>query len=241
MEHTVVVASSATRMQVTPVADDLRITHIVCTELEERDGVLTGRSKTGLLWGEAKAEAVRAFADAHGIDLEKSYGYANGPEDAAFLGTVGRPYALNPHPALRRTAEESGWPTLTLREPRSPALRAVLGTAGALAGVNAGLTTGVACGWLTGDRRLGLNAGIGLSADLALAFAGVKLAVVGEENLEKARPAVFVANHQSTLDVVVLAALLRRDAARTGVVGQRQRPETRERGVQFRHRSKPRA
>jgi len=209
--HTVVVASSATRWQIEPVARDLGITHVVCTELEERDGVLTGRSTTGMLWGEPKARAVRAFARTHGIDLERSYAYANGPEDIAFLGSVGRPYALNPHPTLRRAAAEFGWPVLTLREPRSPGLRAYLGTLAGLAGVNVGLATGVGYGLLTGDRRLGVNAGIGLSADLALALTGVKLDVVGAENLEKVRPAVFVANHQSTLDVVVLAALLRHD------------------------------
>ena len=211
MGHTVVVASSATCMQIAPVARDLGIAHIICTELEEKDGVLTGRSTTGLLWGEPKARAVRAFARAHGIDLEHSYGYANGPEDIAFLGSVGRPYALNPHPTLRRAAGEFGWPVLTLREPRSPGVRACLGTLGGLVGVNVGLATGVGYGLLTGDRRLGVNAGIGLAADLALALTGVRLDVVGAENLEKARPAVFLANHQSTLDVLVLGALLRHD------------------------------
>jgi putative phosphoserine phosphatase/1-acylglycerol-3-phosphate O-acyltransferase len=225
MGHTVVVASSATRMQIAPVARDLGIAHIVCTELEEKDGVLTGRSTTGMLWGEPKAGAVRAFARTHGIDLEGSYGYANGPEDVPFLGSVGRPYALNPDPPLRRVAEGLGWPVLTLREPRSPGFRAHLGTVGGLVGVNIGLITGAAYGWLTGDRRLGVNTGIGLAADLALAHAGVKLDVVGEENLDKGRPALFVANHQSTLDVVVLGALLRRDF--TAVVKQEARHDPR--------------
>ncbi|MBM2616415.1 HAD-IB family hydrolase [Actinoplanes sp. LDG1-06] len=211
MGHTVVVASSATRMQIAPIARDLGIEHIVCTELEAVSGVLTGRSLSGMLWGEAKAAAVRGFADAHEIDLASSYGYANGLEDAAFLETVGHPYAVNPHPGLLRTAGDRGWPVLTLREPRTPGLRACLGTLAGLFGVNVGLTTGLGCGWLTGDRRLGANAGIGLSADLALAFTGVRLHTIGGENLEKARPAVFVANHQSTLDVLVLAALLRHD------------------------------
>ncbi|WP_127509630.1 HAD-IB family hydrolase [Actinoplanes solisilvae] len=208
--HTLVIASSATRMQAEPVARDLGIPHIVCTELEEEDGVLTGRSPTGLLWGQAKADAVRAFARANRIDLRRSYGYADGPEDIAFLTAVGRPYPLNPQPALRRAAEDLGWPVLALREPRSPGLRSYVGTLGALIGANVGLTTGMTLGWLTGDHRLGVNAGTGLAADLGLAFAGVRLQVVGERNLET-RPAVFIANHQSTLDALVLGALLRHD------------------------------
>ncbi|KUL23474.1 HAD-IB family hydrolase [Actinoplanes awajinensis] len=209
--HTVAVASSATRLQIEPVARDLGIPHLVCTELEQRDGVLTGRSTTGLLWGERKARAVRGFARATGIDLRKSFGYANGLEDLAFLGSVGRPYPSNPDPVLRHAAEEHAWPVLTLREPRSPGLWAGLGTLSALAGVNAALTAGVVYGRLTGDRQGGINVGIGLSADLGLALAGVRLNVTGAENLDKVRPAVFVANHQSTLDAVVLGALLRHD------------------------------
>jgi putative phosphoserine phosphatase / 1-acylglycerol-3-phosphate O-acyltransferase len=209
--HTVVVASSATRVQIEPVARDLGIPHIVCTELEEEGGVLTGRSTTGMLWGERKAGAVRAFARAHRIDLGQSYGYANGPEDIAFLGSVGRPYALNPQPMLRRAAEEYDWPVLLLREPRSPGLRACLGTVGGLVGTNIGLAAGVAYGWLTGDRRRGINTGIELSTGMGLALAGVKVNVVGEDNLWKTRPAVFISNHQSTLDVLVLGALLRHD------------------------------
>jgi putative phosphoserine phosphatase/1-acylglycerol-3-phosphate O-acyltransferase len=206
-----VVASSATRMQVEPVARDLGITHLLCTEFETDDGVLTGRSTTGVVWGESKAAAVRAFARTHELDLRHSFGYANGWEDIAFLGSVGRPYAVNPHPVLRRAAGEYDWPVLTLREPPSPGPRAYLGTVAALLGVNAGLTAGVAYGLLTGDRRRGRNTGIALSTEAALALAGVRLRVVGAENLDKARPAVFIANHQSTLDVVVLGALLRHD------------------------------
>ena len=209
--HTVAVASSATRPQIEPVARDLGIRHVVCTELEEEGGILTGRSTTGMLWGGLKASAVRAFARAHGIDLTQSYGYANGQEDIAFLGSVGRPYALNPQPVLRRAAEEYGWPVVILREPRSPGPRAYLGTVGAVVGANIGFTAGAAYGLLTGDRRRGVNAGIELASDVGLTLAGVKLDVVGEANLWKARPAVFIANHQSSLDAPVLGALLRRD------------------------------
>ncbi|MEV4701778.1 HAD-IB family hydrolase [Actinoplanes sp. NPDC049316] len=208
--HTVVVASSATRVQIEPVARDLGIPHIVCTELEEEDGILTGRSTTGMLWGERKAGAARAFARTHGVDLTRSYGYANGSEDIAFLGSVGRPYASNPHPLLRKAADEYGWPVLMLREPKSAGLRAYAGTLGAVAGVNLSLAAGAAYGWLRGDRRGGANASIGLAARTGLALAGVHLDVIGEENLGT-RPAVFIANHQSTLDALVLGALLRRD------------------------------
>jgi putative phosphoserine phosphatase/1-acylglycerol-3-phosphate O-acyltransferase len=39
--------------------------------------------------GEGKARAVRALADEQGVDLERSFVYSNGDEDAPFLETVG--------------------------------------------------------------------------------------------------------------------------------------------------------
>ena len=44
-----------------------------------------------------------------------------------------------------------------------------------------------------------------------MGLAGVGMRVTGEEHLWSARPAVFVFNHQSSFDVIVIARLLRRD------------------------------
>ena len=52
---------------------------------------------------------------------------------------------------------------------------------------------------------------ITIEGDTALAMAGVKLNVIGEENVWKARPAIFIGNHQSSLDPVIMGSLLRRD------------------------------
>lgn len=211
MGHTVAVASSATRFQIEPIAKDLGIEHILCTELAAEDGVLTGELAGGMLWGEPKAKAVRAFARSHRVKLPQSHGYANGAEDVPFLSSVGRPHALNPHPGLRAVAKQQGWPILTLRDPGSGGLRSLLGTAAALTGFNVGLGVGAVLGLLNGDRRFGINTGIPLACDSALALGGVRLQVTGEENLWRSRPAIFVANHQSSLDPIVLGSLLRRD------------------------------
>ncbi|TWP35270.1 HAD-IB family hydrolase [Leekyejoonella antrihumi] len=209
--HTVVVASSATRAQIEPVARDLGIDHLLCTELDVEDGILTGKSSTGMLWGEAKAKAVRTFARQHGIHLPASHAYANGQEDIAFLASVGRPHALNPHPVLKNAAKDYGWPVVTLREPSTPGPRSLLGTAGLIAGMEFGLSLAATLGVLTRDRQGGLNTGVPIACDLGLGLAGVRLNVIGKENLEKARPAVFIANHQSSLDLPILGALLRHD------------------------------
>src|SRR5271167_5208142 len=55
--HTVVIATSATRMQAQPLARELGVDHVLCTELETEHGVLTGGLVGRTLWGEGKAAA----------------------------------------------------------------------------------------------------------------------------------------------------------------------------------------
>ncbi len=62
-----------------------------------------------------------------------------------------------------------------------------------------------------GSRRVGANVAASAGSDLGLAAAGVRLNIVGEENAWAERPAVFLFNHQSQLDVFVLGAVLRKD------------------------------
>lgn len=209
--HTVAVASAATPYQIAPIARDLGIEHLVCTRLVVEDGLFTGETDGPMLWGRHKATGVRTFAREHGVALDRSYAYGNGYEDVAFLSTVGHPTPLNPHSGLRRAAEQLGWDVLELRDPARPSLLSVGRTLAALGGMNAGVTAGLAVGLLTGDRRRGTSTAVTLATGLPLALAGVSLRVQHEERLWSHRPAVFVANHQSALDPVVMAMLLRED------------------------------
>lgn len=210
MGHTVAVASAATRYQIAPIARDLGIEHMVCTELEVVDGIFTGKTVGKMLWGKQKGVGARKFAKAHGIDLASSYAYGNGYEDVAFLSTVGNPRPLNPHPGLRDAARSLGWPVVILQEPRGANLVSMARTALAMGGINAGVATGLAVGLVTGDRGRGARLGLNLAAKNALALTGVSIDVVGEAYLSH-RPAIFIANHQSALDPAVLAVLLKED------------------------------
>lgn len=211
MDHTVAVASAATPYQIAPIARELGIENLICTRLVVKDGVFTGETAGPMLWGRHKAAAVRTFAKEHGVDLSLSYAYGNGYEDVAFLSSVGSPVALNPHRGLRAAAEKLGWPILDLRDPAKGSLTSIVRTAAALGGLNAAASSGMAVGLLSGNRQRGLNATASMITRLPLTLAGVSLNVIGEENLWSARPAVFVANHQSALDPVVVGALIKHD------------------------------
>ena len=69
---------------------------------------------------------------------------------------------------------------------------------------------------LTGARRAANNSAYSLFADTASALIGLDMKVRGEEYHWSERPEVFVFNHQSKADVIIIAGLLRRDLAGIG-------------------------
>ncbi|MDQ6803952.1 MAG: 1-acyl-sn-glycerol-3-phosphate acyltransferase, partial [Actinomycetota bacterium] len=168
-----------------------------------------------ILWGPNKATAVRKLARRRRIQLPRSYGYANGDEDVFFLEVVGKPRPLNPASGLERAALEHDWPVSRFSSRGRPGLRSAIRTGAALAGLGAAGGVGVAVGALNRSRRQAANVATSIGPDLALALAGVEVNVTGAEHLWSHRPAVFIFNHQSSIDVAVLGSLIRRDL--TGV------------------------
>jgi putative phosphoserine phosphatase / 1-acylglycerol-3-phosphate O-acyltransferase len=209
--HTIAIASSATPFQVAPLARELGIDNLLCTEVEVVNGLATGLLAGPVLWGTGKADAVRGFAADKGIDLEQSYAYGNGKEDLPYLEAVGRPRPLNPDGGLTGLARERGWETYRFKARGRPGPLAVIRTGAALAGLGSAVAAGVGLGLLTRSRRSAANLAIGTGTEAALALAGVRLNVDGEENLWSARPAVFIFNHQSSLDALIVGSLVRRD------------------------------
>lgn len=210
--HTVVIATSATRLQVQPMARELGIEHVLCTELESEGGVLTGRVAGRPLWGDGKVAAVRELAHRRDVDLQVSHAYANGDEDVPLLDEVGRPHPVNPQPLLAEHAQARGWSTVEFATRRGrfdplPAIRTTAMFGSLLACAGAGVVAGV----LSRDRRHGVDLATSLFGDIAAALGNIRIEVTGEHNAWSHRPAVFFVNHQSTLiDFLVTSRVLRR-------------------------------
>ena len=125
-----------------------------------------------------------------------------------FLRTVGRARAVNPGRGLAMAARHYGWPVARFRSRGRPGAADIARTAAGLTGLFGGFAAGLVLGAPTGSRREAVNLGITLAGELGSVLAGVRLDVTGAEHLA-ARPAVFLFNHQSQLDVLILAKLLR--------------------------------
>ncbi|MBV6762728.1 HAD-IB family hydrolase [Rhodococcus opacus] len=216
--HRVVMATSATPYQALSVAADLDIEpeDVLCTRPAILDGMLTGKLESAPLWGPAKAEALREYAVKHDADLGDSFAYSNGAEDIPMLKSVGHPVALNPDRKLAATARQNGWPSVNLRPPESGAdPMSIARTTTAIGALMGAAAFGVSAGLLTQNRQTGANLVGSFGPDLALAICGINVRIKGRENAWSARPAVFMFNHQSSLDMLVIGSVIRRDV--TGV------------------------
>lgn len=215
--HTVAIISSATIYQIEPTARDLGIAHVKCSAYEvDPDGEFTGEIIRPLCFGEGKVIAAEELAEEFGCDLDKSYFYSDSDDDLELLERVGKPRVLNPNLKLKAIAEERNWPVQNFTSRGTPTwvdyARTVYATGSLVGAFAAGLPI-----WaLTRSQREAANFSIGLFGDFATAITGVELEVEGEKNLWVSRPCVFIFNHQSKADVMIMAKLVRRDMGGVG-------------------------
>ncbi|MCM6773001.1 HAD-IB family hydrolase [Nocardia sp. CDC159] len=206
--HTVVLVTCLTRFQVLPAARELGIEHVLYTPMAAQDGLLTGHVDGKPLWRTGKADAVRRFAAAHGLDLAASYAYADAAPDLPLLELTGHPTAVNPDPRTSIEATERSWPVLNFRPRESPRLRDIARTAAGFGGLLGGAAAGVLAKAGTRDQRRMADSMITVAADATLRATGIRIRVVGAEYAQSPRPAVFIFNHQSQFDMVVLSEVL---------------------------------
>jgi HAD superfamily hydrolase (TIGR01490 family) len=147
--------SSSGEEVVKPLAEFIGVPHVIAT----RAGIDADGNYDGTLdfycYAENKAVAIRAEAEAQGIDLSRSFAYSDSVTDVPMLEAVGHPVAVNPDRELRRLAVEREWDIVdfvrpvTLRSRLStvprPATEVMMG-AGALSAV-------AVAGWALYQRR----------------------------------------------------------------------------------------
>ncbi|MEV0250397.1 HAD-IB family hydrolase [Nocardia sp. NPDC050712] len=207
--HTVVLVSALTRFQVAPAAAMLGIPHVLATPMATVDGTLTGYAEGKTLWRNGKADAVRAFAADRELDLARSYGYADGVSDLPLLTLLGHPTAVNPERKLTVAAAEHRWPVLTFRPRQSPHATDYLRTVAAFIALLGGAFAGVLSKSYTRQRRKMADALMDYGTGATLTVLGVRLRVTsGAEYAHTPRPAVFLFNHQSQFDVIIVPKVL---------------------------------
>jgi HAD superfamily hydrolase (TIGR01490 family) len=109
--HTTVLITGAIRPMTRPLRQLFDV--IVASDLAVDDqGICTGFLTGPPMVGESRAAWLNHYSTLHGIDLSKSYAYADSHSDLAMLSVVGRPVAVSPDIALMRAAALHQWTTV---------------------------------------------------------------------------------------------------------------------------------
>ena len=207
--HTVVLSSSALTVQVEPVARFLGIDNVLSNKFQtDEDGVITGEVLTPIIWGPGKARAVQGFAVENGVDLARSYFYADGDEDVALMYLVGNPRPTNPAGKLEAVAVKRGWPILKFSSRSGSSPVSQIRTVAGIASVLPAAAGAIGLGLLTRNRRTGVNFFTAAWTRLLMTSIGIDLNVIGAENLTAKRPAVFLFNHRNQADPFIAGRLI---------------------------------
>jgi len=167
---------------VAPLAVRLGLDDVVATRYGVRaDGTYDGTLTGPFVWASGKLEAVREWADEHGVDLAESYAYSDSFYDAPLLSAVGTPIVVNPDPRMVVLAAARRWPILNLDVSPGVVKIPVLGIE---------------------LQRLALA----LSRPSLIPYARFDLA--GVEHVPAAGAAILVANHRSYFDPAAMSVAI---------------------------------
>ena len=101
---------------VKPFADRLGLDDVIATRygLEDDGDTYDGTLAGPFVWSAGKLEAVRAWAEAHDVDLAASWFYSDSVYDTPLMSVIGHPVVVNPDPRMVLMAAARRWPTLNL-------------------------------------------------------------------------------------------------------------------------------
>ncbi len=98
-----------------PIAERLRVPHLIATEPELRDGRYTGEVQGVPCYREGKVQRLSTWLREQGLDLAGSSFYSDSHNDIPLLERVEHPVAVDPDAQLTDHAREHGWSIISLR------------------------------------------------------------------------------------------------------------------------------
>jgi putative phosphoserine phosphatase/1-acylglycerol-3-phosphate O-acyltransferase len=209
--HKLVIISAASRYQIEPVARVLGIEEVHCTRLEVVEGRFTGQVISPMCYGEGKLLAAQRSVRQHKATLNNSWFYSDSSDDLPLLRKVGHPVAVNPSDKLGTHARTKQWPQLNFSTRGMPSVESLARTVLTAQTIIGTTVFGMVSKRLGRSPYRSANQLTQMFGDIGSAFAGLDFEIEGLTNLRQERPAIFVFNHQSLLDSMVLAHLLRED------------------------------
>jgi HAD superfamily hydrolase (TIGR01490 family) len=110
-----VLLSGSNRVLIQPVAEYLRVEDVICTELETREGIFTGRIDGLYRIQENKVSGAIDWCRAKNTHPLRVAFYGDSMSDLPMFEIVGQPFVVNPSERLTAIAKEHGWDILRWR------------------------------------------------------------------------------------------------------------------------------
>ena len=111
------IVTATNRFITRPIADELGVRDLIATDIEEMDGVFTGKPRGTPTFREGKIQRVDEWLAAKGRKLAdfESWFYSDSLNDLPLLERVTRPVAVDPDARLAAVARERAWPVISLK------------------------------------------------------------------------------------------------------------------------------
>lgn len=120
-DHCLVITAT-NRFITEPIVNLLAVHDLIATELEQLDGVFTGRVSGEPNFQQGKVRKLRQWLAEHNardgvtpLSLENSIAYSDSCNDLPLLSESGEAVAVDPDEKLAVEARERGWPIISLR------------------------------------------------------------------------------------------------------------------------------
>ena len=91
------------------MSEHLGFDDFLCSDLEEADGILTGRPDGSFCFGEEKVERLKKYCEINNSKLQDAWYYGDAFADLPALSIVGHPVCINPDKKLERIAVRNSW------------------------------------------------------------------------------------------------------------------------------------
>ena len=114
----IILLSNAIEIIIKEIAEYIEIADYICTKLEIKDGLYTGKIDGNTTFGENKVKKLENFLKENNLSLEKqqSWGYGDHLSDIFVLKLVKYPSVVNPSRKLEKVAKENKWRILNFNK-----------------------------------------------------------------------------------------------------------------------------
>ncbi len=193
----IVLATTTPYDLVEPFAERLGLDDVIATRygLETDGDTYDGTLDGPFVWSAGKLEAVRAWADEHGVDLAESWFYSDSVYDTPLMSSVGNPVVVNPDPRMVFMAAARRWPTLNLDVSPGVVKLPVVGLE---------------------LQKLAMA----FAHPVLSPYADIE--ITGVENIPNSGPAILVGNHRSYFDSAVMAMVVARSGRTIRFLGKKE-------------------